>query len=134
MYIREKHAHYTNLSLFLIISSKKYISDPKLLTKGVATEVFVRKVAQGSSFKKDSQFNSHFCICIWSCGCALHKLFSVIRQTATILKDKTQFLLFQTWKKKFKSFLFCGIRKSRLYSVDITTDIPILDFLFIHLH
>ena len=56
MYIRQKHAHYTNLSLFLIISSKKYISDPKILTKGVATEVFVRKVAQGSSFKKD--FNS----------------------------------------------------------------------------
>ena len=55
---------YTNLSLFLIISSKNYISDPKILTKGAATVVFVRKVAQGSSFKKDSQFNSHFCICM----------------------------------------------------------------------
>ena len=61
---------YTNLSLFLIISSKNYISDPKNLTKGAATVVFVRKVAQGSSFKKDSQFNSHFCICMWCCGCA----------------------------------------------------------------
>ena len=47
---------YTNLSLFLIISSKNYISDPKILTKGAATVVF----AQGSSFKKDSQFNTHF--------------------------------------------------------------------------
>ena len=45
---------YTNLSLFLIISSKSYISDPKILTKGAATVVF----AQGSSFKKDSQFNT----------------------------------------------------------------------------
>ena len=55
---------YTNLSLFLIISSKNYISDPKILTKGAEIVVFVRKVAQGSSFKKDSQFNSHFCICM----------------------------------------------------------------------
>ena len=45
---------YTNFSLFLT----------KKLTKGAATVVFVRKVAQGSSFKKDSQFNSHFCICM----------------------------------------------------------------------
>ena len=55
---------YTNLSLFLIISSKNYISDPKILTKGAATVMFVRKVAQGSNFKKDSQFNSHFRICM----------------------------------------------------------------------
>ena len=89
---------YTNLSLFLIISSKNYISDPNILTKGAATVVFVRKVAHGSSFKKDSQFNLHFCICM-CCGCAPHKLFSVTRQTATVLKDKTQFLLFQTRKK-----------------------------------
>ena len=38
---------YTNLSLFLT----------KKITKGAATVVFVTKVAQGSSFKKDSQFN-----------------------------------------------------------------------------
>ena len=57
----------------------------------------------------------------------LHKLFSLIRQTAIILKDKTQFLLFHTRKKifnnninKFKSFLLWGICKSRLYLLDIT--------------
>ena len=126
---------YTNLSLFLIISSKNYISDPNILTKGAATVVFVRRVAQGSSFKKDSQFNPHFCICTWCCGCALHKLFSVIRQIAIILKAKTQFFLFHTRKKKiFKSFLFCGICKSRLYSVNISTDIPILDSLLVHVY
>ena len=48
---------YTNISLFLIISSKNYISHPKILKKSAATMVFVRKVSQGSSFKKDSQFN-----------------------------------------------------------------------------
>ena len=53
---------YTNLSLFLIISSEKYISHPKISMKSAATVVFVRKVAQGSSFKKDSQFNSNFSI------------------------------------------------------------------------
>ena len=47
---------YINLSLFLIISSKNYISDPKILTKDAATVVFIKKVSQGSSFKKDSQF------------------------------------------------------------------------------
>ena len=73
---------YTNLSLFLIISSKNYISDPKILTKGPATVVF----AQSSSFKKDNQLNTHFSICM----CVpLHKLFSVIHQTAIIFKDKT---------------------------------------------
>ena len=65
----------------------------------------------------------------------LHKLFSLIRQTAIILKDKTQFLLFHTQKKNyFKSFLFCGICKSRLYSLDISTDIPILDSLLVHIY
>ena len=66
---------YTNLVLFLIIGSKNYISDPKILTKSAATVVFVRKVAQGFSFKKDSQFNSHFCICMWCCGCAASQTF-----------------------------------------------------------
>ena len=36
---------YTNLSLFLIISSQNYISHPKMLTKSAATVVFVRKVS-----------------------------------------------------------------------------------------
>ena len=37
-------------------------------------------------------------------------------------------------KKIFKSFLFCGICKSRLYSLDISTDIPILDSLLVHIY
>ena len=54
----------TNLPLFLIISSKNYISDPNILAKSTATVGFVRKVAQQFSFKKDSQLNSNFCICM----------------------------------------------------------------------
>ena len=50
MYIRQKHA---TLHKFFLILTKK-------LPKDAATVVFVWKVAQGSSFKKDSQFNSHF--------------------------------------------------------------------------
>ena len=90
--------------------------------------VFVRKVAQGSNFKKDFAFTCDVAVV------PLHKLFSVICQTAIILKDKTQFLLFHTRKNNFKSFHFCGICKSRLYSVDISTDIPILDSLLVHVY
>ena len=36
----------------------------------------------------------------------LHKLFSVIRQTAIIFKDKTQFLLFHTRKKIILNLFF----------------------------
>ena len=79
----------TNLSLVLIISSKNYISDPKVLTKGVATMVFVRKVAQGSSFKKDSHSTHTFAFACDAVVVPLHKLFSLIPQTAIILKDKT---------------------------------------------
>ena len=71
--------------------------------KSAATVVFVRKLSQDSNFKKDSQFNSNFSIGMWCCGCVvvpLHKRFSLIRQTAIILKDKTQFLLYHTQKKK----------------------------------
>ena len=53
---------YTNLSLFLIICSNNYIPYPKILMKSAATVVFSRKVSQGSSFKKDSHFNSNFSI------------------------------------------------------------------------
>ena len=65
----------------------------------------------------------------------LHKLFSFIRQTVTILKDNS-IPPFSYAKKKifFKSFHFCGICKSRLYSVDISTDIPILDSLLVHVY
>ena len=44
---------YTNLSLFLIMSSKNYIFHPKILMKSAATMVFGRKMSQGSSFDKD---------------------------------------------------------------------------------
>ena len=73
--------------------------------KSAATVVFVRKLSQDSNFEKDSQFNSNFSIGMWCCGCVvapLHKRFSLIRQTAIILKDKTQFLLYYTQKKKKK--------------------------------
>ena len=55
---------YTNLSLFLMSSSKNFISDPKTSAKGAATVVF----AQGPTFKKD--FFKNFCICMWYYGCA----------------------------------------------------------------
>ena len=38
----------------------------------------------------------------------LHKLFSLIPQTAIILKDKTQFLLFDARKKKKLNLYFFG--------------------------
>ena len=66
---------YTNLSLFLIISSKNYISHANILMKSAATVVFVRKVFQGSNFKKDSQFNSNFSIDMWCWGCAASQTF-----------------------------------------------------------
>ena len=37
-----------------MITSKNYISHPKILMKSAATVVFVRKVSQDSNFKKDS--------------------------------------------------------------------------------
>ena len=66
---------HTNLFLFLIISSKNYIPHPNILTKSVATVVFVRKESHGSSFKKDSQFISDFSNGMWSCGCAASQTF-----------------------------------------------------------
>ena len=45
---------YTNLSLFLIISSKFYISQPQNVMNSEATMVFGRNVYHGSSFEKDS--------------------------------------------------------------------------------
>ena len=64
MYIRQKHV--TLHKSFLIFNNQvqKLHLDPKILTKSAATVVFVRKVAQSSSFKKNCQFNSNFCICM----------------------------------------------------------------------
>ena len=53
---------YTKLSLLLTISPKNYNSYPKISTKSAATVAFGRKVSEGYSFKKDSQFNSYFSI------------------------------------------------------------------------
>ena len=53
---------YTKLSLFLTISSKSYNSYPKISMKSTATMAFGRKVSEGYSFKKDSQFISYFSI------------------------------------------------------------------------
>ena len=73
----------------------------------------------------------------------LRKLFSLICQTSIILNDKTQFLLLHMQqqqkkkkkkKKNFQFFLFEGICKSRLYSLDLSTDIPILDSLLVHVY
>ena len=115
---------YTNLFLFLTISTKNYISDPKISTKGAATVVFVRKVAQCSSLKKIVNSTHTFAFACDVAVVPLHKLFSVIRQTAIILKDKTQFLLFHTRKENnSKSFLFGGICKSWLFSLDMSTDV-----------
>ena len=50
------------ISLLLTISSKNYNSYPKISTKSAATVAFGRKVSEGYSFKKDSQFNSYFSI------------------------------------------------------------------------
>ena len=91
---------YINLSLSLIISSKNYISNPKILTKGGATVVFVRKVAQASSLKKIANWTHTFAFACDVAVVPLHKLFSFIRQTVIILKDKTQFLIFHMRKKK----------------------------------
>ena len=69
---------YTNLSLFLIISSKNYISHPKILMKSAVTEAFVSKVSQGSTFKKVDSTQTF----VLSCDVVvvlLHKLFSLIR-------------------------------------------------------
>ena len=50
------------LSLFLTIISKNYNIYPKISTESAATVAFGRKVSEGYTFKKDSQFNSYFSI------------------------------------------------------------------------
>ena len=90
---------YTTLSLFLIITSKNYISHLKTLTQSAATVLFVRKVSQGSSLKIIVNSTQTFPLACDIVVVPLHKLFSLICQTTIILKDKTQFLLFRTRKK-----------------------------------
>ena len=66
---------YTKPSLLLTISSKNCNSYPKILKKSVANVAFDRKVSEGYSFKKDSQFNSYFSIVMWRCGCSASQTF-----------------------------------------------------------
>ena len=66
---------HTNVSWYLITSSKNFISHPNILMKSVATMRLDRKVSQGSSFKNDNQFNSNFYIAMWCCGCAASQTF-----------------------------------------------------------
>ena len=120
---------YTNLSLFLIISSKNYISHPPKITKSVATVVFVRKVPQGSSFKKDSQFNSNFSIGIWCYGCAAAQTFLSYLSNCHY-SQRSQFLLFHTRKKKIiiiiiLNLFFCG-EYVNLYYIHIYADFTFL--------
>ena len=64
MYIRQKHATLHKYFIIFNTQSQKLYLHQKILTKSAATVAFVRKVAQGSSFKKDSQFHSNLCICM----------------------------------------------------------------------
>ena len=68
-----------NLSSFLIISSKNYVSYPKLLMKTAATMVFGREVSQGSSFKKIVNSTQTFLLPCNDVVVLLHNLFSLIR-------------------------------------------------------
>ena len=135
---------YGSLSLCLIISSKNYIFYPKRLMKSSAVG-FCRKISQGSNFKKDRQFNSKFPIAMWCCGCAASQTLLTHSLTPLywirwcydqrIQHELPQFLLFHTRRKiNFQSILFWGICKSKLYSLDIRTDIPILDSLLVYVH
>ena len=119
---------YTNLSLFLIISSENYISDPKILTKGAATVVF----AQGSSFNKDQHTLLNLHVMLRLCRLINFSLLFVKLPLFSKIKLISSFFIRE--KNNFKYFLFGGICKSRLYSVDISTDILILDSLLVHVY
>ena len=97
--------------------------------KSAATVVFVRKVSQFSDFKKFNSTRTFLLACDVA-DVPLHKLFSLF---SIILNDKTQFLLFHTQKKKIQFFLG-GECKSRLYSLDVSTDMLILDSLLVHVY
>ena len=113
-----------------VISSKKITE---------ATEVFGRNVSQGSSFKNYGQFNSNFSIAIWCWGCAESPTFLFHSLTLSYgirwyylttqpLFLKPLFPLFDLY------FFWGGICKSRLYSLDVSTDIPISDSLLVYVY
>ena len=109
---------YTNLSSFEIISSKNYVSYPNILMKSAVAVVFGRKVSQGSSFKKDSEFNSNFLLprdvvvailhklfplMLWNC----HTKFALYIKLPLFSKTKLYYSFFIREKKNnFQSFLF----------------------------
>ena len=141
---------YTNLSLYWTINSKNYIFHLKKLIKSAATMVFGRKMSQGSSFKKDSQFNPNpnFSIAMRCCACACSQAFLSHLLTLSywihwnydvklplFSKIKLNSSFFHTRKKNnFQSFLFGGVCKSRLYSLDVSTDIPVLDSMLVYVY
>ena len=130
----QKHA-ILHKSFLLIIISKNYISHQTILKKSAETVVFVRKVSQGSSFKKDNQLNSHFSMCMWCCGCTASQTFlSYLSNYHYSQRLNSISPVSYAKKKKFKSFFFGAICKFRLYSLEISTYIPILDFLLVHIY
>ena len=117
-----------NLSLFLIISSKNNISHSKFLTKSAATVVFFWKVSQNSSFKKDQSIQLQLFHCIVILPLCLFTNISLLFVKLPLFsKIKTQFLLHMRKKKLNLSFL-------GEYSLDISTYIPILDSLLVHVY
>ena len=132
MYIRQKHA--TLHKSFLIFNNQ--LQNLHLPPKNFNEKCSNRGICQKKCprvliLKKIVNSTQTFPLACDVVVVPLHKLFSLICQTAIILKDKTQFLLFPLPKNNnnhFKSFLLWGICKSRLYSLDISTYIPILDF------
>ena len=134
---RQKYATCTNLSLFLII-----ISHPKILKKSAATVVFDRKVSQGSTFKKDSQFSSKFPIAMWFCGYAASQTFlSHLLTLSCRIRWYYDIKLPLFSKIKLnspfsiqKKSIFPLICKSRFYSLGVSTNIPILDSLLVYLY
>ena len=139
---RQKYATCTNLSLFLIISSKNYISHPKILRKSAATMLFDRKVSQGSSFKKDSQFSSKFPIAMWFCGYAASQTFLShlltlpcrIRWYYDIKLPLFSKIKLNSPFSIQKKSIFPLICKSRFYSLGVSTNIPILDSFLVYIY
>ena len=111
--------------------------------KSTATVVFVRKVCQGSNYRKDFQLKSFY----WHVMLRLFRfanfsLLFVKLPLFSLIKLNSSFCICNNNKKKkkkkkkknFQFFLFEGICKSRLYSLDLSTDIPILDSLLVHVY
>ena len=97
-----------------------------------STVVFCRKVSRVSNLKKYIQFNSNFSICHVMLRLCCFTNFSLSFVDTVIPK----FVLLSHTRKKinFQSFLILGICKSRLYLLDVSTDISILDSLLVYVY